>query len=255
MTKPVFASQRRCFWGDCPNESKDLTLMRCSRCKSAIYCSTSCQKKDWSRHKIVCIGKSNLQKDEGTASVMMNLVEKSFLCVNKNEQLMKSIKEAEARLAQISEKLGASEARLNGERIFREAQKCNREMLVPDWSRLDMSNPLAIFPRSIEDGFKKLESLKEEAERLIEEYSKKKPPSLDHLSNGEKEELLFKTINDNIYQIEVVSDRILFLISNGCGLVDGKFSERVKQKVQLINDSNLQLEINVLISMKSGLFS
>jgi hypothetical protein len=30
------------------------TIMKCSRCKTATYCSKDCQKRDWKKHKAVC---------------------------------------------------------------------------------------------------------------------------------------------------------------------------------------------------------
>ena len=88
LTKPVSASQSHCFWVDCPKKDQaDLTLMKCSQCKIAFYCSRSCQKKDWSEHKIVCVEKSNLQKDGDTLSVVMKLFEKSLLLQRKLNQI------------------------------------------------------------------------------------------------------------------------------------------------------------------------
>lgn len=159
-------------------------------------------------------------------------------------------------MALISRNLGSSDARLEGEKIFKEAQNCFSEMIDPDWSKVDFSNPKTFAAKmTIEEGFKKLEGLKEKVEKLIEEYSCKKPLSIEGLTENEKEELLVKTIEDNRFQIDLVSDKIIFLILNECGLVDGKFSERVNQKVKLIKDFNLRLEINMMTSTKSELFS
>ncbi|NGX32079.1 MAG: hypothetical protein K1060chlam4_00117 [Candidatus Anoxychlamydiales bacterium] len=256
LTNPVSSSQKHCFWAECPNEDQaSLTLMKCSKCKTALYCSTSCQRKDWSQHKIVCVEKNNLQKDEDILSVVMKQAKKALLFQEKHKLLMESIEKSKSRLALISQELGSPDARLEGEKIFKDAQNCLSEMIDPDWSKVEFSNPKTFAAKmTIEEGFEKLESLKEKAENFIKEYSCKKPPSIEGLTENEKEELLFKTIDDNISQIDVVSDRILFLISNGCGLVEGNFSERVKQKVELIKDFNLKFEINMKISMKSGLF-
>ncbi|PIL27060.1 hypothetical protein GSI_10199 [Ganoderma sinense ZZ0214-1] len=35
-------------------EAGDLTLLRCSRCKTTLYCSEACQKADWKAHKLQC---------------------------------------------------------------------------------------------------------------------------------------------------------------------------------------------------------
>ena len=37
-------------------------LQKCGACKCASYCSTTCQKKDWRSHKMIC-GKSNMIDD------------------------------------------------------------------------------------------------------------------------------------------------------------------------------------------------
>ncbi|XP_074855208.1 tudor domain-containing protein 1 isoform X2 [Carettochelys insculpta] len=44
--------------------------LRCSQCKQTYYCSTDCQKKDWSTHGIVCKAiKPNLKKSEDNANL------------------------------------------------------------------------------------------------------------------------------------------------------------------------------------------
>jgi MYND finger len=37
-------------------ESSSLPLKTCSGCRSALYCSTECQRSDWSEHKKACLG-------------------------------------------------------------------------------------------------------------------------------------------------------------------------------------------------------
>ncbi|KAL4071640.1 hypothetical protein V8B97DRAFT_415480 [Scleroderma yunnanense] len=38
----------------CGKEFSIQNLMRCARCKSALYCSNACQKSDWHSHKSTC---------------------------------------------------------------------------------------------------------------------------------------------------------------------------------------------------------
>ncbi|KIJ61728.1 hypothetical protein HYDPIDRAFT_96116 [Hydnomerulius pinastri MD-312] len=38
----------------CANEGEWKSLMRCSRCKSVVYCSNECQTSDWPYHKTNC---------------------------------------------------------------------------------------------------------------------------------------------------------------------------------------------------------
>lgn len=40
----------------CPNTTGDdgKALLRCTRCRCAMYCSKECQKADWKAHKILC---------------------------------------------------------------------------------------------------------------------------------------------------------------------------------------------------------
>ena len=257
MATPISKFQRHCFWKDCPNkDNEDLILKKCSRCKTAFYCGRDCQVKDWSRHKVVCIKKRDQQQEGNPLSVIMQLANKSILHYEKYDQIMKSIENAKTNLALISKRLGSSEARLEGEKIFKDAQEFLNKMLDPDCSKIDILDPRTFSgPISIEEGFRQLESFKDKAENLVKEYSMKKLPSLDNLSDAEKEELLFKTIDENIAQIETVSDRIVFLISNGCGIIDGKFSERIKQKIELITNSSVRFEIETEILIKSGAFS
>lgn len=42
--------------GTCENPTckKEALVLRCSRCKEAIYCGKECQKADWQNHKIMC---------------------------------------------------------------------------------------------------------------------------------------------------------------------------------------------------------
>jgi len=53
------ADQRACplasFRGICQHCARVKLVQRCARCKTALYCSASCQKADWSNgHKSVC---------------------------------------------------------------------------------------------------------------------------------------------------------------------------------------------------------
>ena len=36
------------------HESGDVKLLKCARCKTALYCSAACQKGDWKTHKLQC---------------------------------------------------------------------------------------------------------------------------------------------------------------------------------------------------------
>ncbi len=51
----------RCNYSKCSSNNNNgqeeaaTNLLGCSRCKSVKYCSTTCQKKDWSRHKCKCV--------------------------------------------------------------------------------------------------------------------------------------------------------------------------------------------------------
>ena len=73
-----------CFF--CKIESKDLmkdgkSLNACGRCKLALYCSISCQKSDYSGHKIMClefIRKPNTEADKIKRFLEENYQVKSF---------------------------------------------------------------------------------------------------------------------------------------------------------------------------------
>ena len=73
-----------CFF--CKIESKDLmkegkSLNACGRCKLALYCSISCQKSDYSGHKIMClefIRKPNTEADKIKKFLEENYQVKSF---------------------------------------------------------------------------------------------------------------------------------------------------------------------------------
>ncbi|KAL8291710.1 hypothetical protein RQP46_001968 [Phenoliferia psychrophenolica] len=41
--------------GGCPSPVDTVNLKRCSRCKKQTYCTESCQKRDWKRHKLECV--------------------------------------------------------------------------------------------------------------------------------------------------------------------------------------------------------
>ena len=41
-------------------------LKACTRCKKAKYCGVSCQKKDWPKHKLVCVS----LKDDGSTTTI-----------------------------------------------------------------------------------------------------------------------------------------------------------------------------------------
>lgn len=54
---PLSVQQKKhvCERQECNNETN---LKRCGSCKSVVYCSKTCQQKDWKSHKMICaIGK------------------------------------------------------------------------------------------------------------------------------------------------------------------------------------------------------
>ena len=63
--------KRVCFV--CKKETKDL----CKRCKSTYYCSKSCQKSDWIKHKTECFDRqsieSKLQEYNNTANQLFEI--------------------------------------------------------------------------------------------------------------------------------------------------------------------------------------
>ena len=46
-------SKRRC--GVCDmSQAEDRTLLRCARCRTSLYCGTTCKRVHWPVHKKVC---------------------------------------------------------------------------------------------------------------------------------------------------------------------------------------------------------
>ena len=39
-------------------------ILKCTKCKSAKYCSTKCQQAHWSSHEVLCNSISNLEKEQ-----------------------------------------------------------------------------------------------------------------------------------------------------------------------------------------------
>jgi len=44
-----------CFACHAGADGVDMPLMKCARCRDAMYCSRKCQRDDWKRHKVVCV--------------------------------------------------------------------------------------------------------------------------------------------------------------------------------------------------------
>ncbi|CAA7269774.1 unnamed protein product [Cyclocybe aegerita] len=59
-------------------------LRKCSKCKSAFYCSRECQKKDWARHRANCT----------PASAQRDYVSRLFLKIQKDEGLIANLRTA-----------------------------------------------------------------------------------------------------------------------------------------------------------------
>ena len=53
-------------------------LLRCSRCKTTVYCSKEHQKLDWKRHKLFCLTRSS-ETNLATASSTENTISKQAL--------------------------------------------------------------------------------------------------------------------------------------------------------------------------------
>lgn len=54
MQKPATEGLARCACCEVAIP-EDARVMRCSRCKQTIYCGSTCQAKDWPKHKKVCV--------------------------------------------------------------------------------------------------------------------------------------------------------------------------------------------------------
>ena len=53
-TEEVLITVTCCLPG-CKVKSSDQTLKLCARCRTVMYCSSTCQRADWKRHKSVCM--------------------------------------------------------------------------------------------------------------------------------------------------------------------------------------------------------
>ena len=67
--KKILQQSRTCL---CCNEPTKADL-NCNRCKSALYCSVDCQRKDWPRHKPKCDAMVQLERNVIKQNDMSNL--------------------------------------------------------------------------------------------------------------------------------------------------------------------------------------
>ncbi|KAK7050048.1 hypothetical protein VNI00_005480 [Paramarasmius palmivorus] len=51
-----------CDYKECSNDDKDVKYRCCSSCRRVIYCSYTCAKKNWPRHKAACLEASKIVK-------------------------------------------------------------------------------------------------------------------------------------------------------------------------------------------------
>lgn len=74
----------------CHKQLENGTAMKCSRCKSVVYCGAECQKKDWKSHKIVCFDSIALYKEENNKIryLFSTYKQKSFKHVSKTRELI-----------------------------------------------------------------------------------------------------------------------------------------------------------------------
>ena len=57
------------------------SLMQCSRCRMAYYCSKECQKDDWKSHKPFCrpVGKADVRASNASENTLLSFAKKHFV--------------------------------------------------------------------------------------------------------------------------------------------------------------------------------
>lgn len=63
------------------SEEFQMTLKRCSRCQSAFYCSTACQRADWKTHKKTCLPATDEHQKQLDASeqAVLNFAQRNYV--------------------------------------------------------------------------------------------------------------------------------------------------------------------------------
>jgi len=76
-------SSKRAVCVNCLKENQ--SMQKCSRCKTASYCSVTCQRADWPVHKNVCIN-SNLFGSRSENLEVQNVPLQMMKAVNYSQQ-------------------------------------------------------------------------------------------------------------------------------------------------------------------------
>ncbi len=78
-------SSKMCRYCSKPEDSEDFegTLMKCSRCKNAYYCSKECQKKDWKMHKKFCMlaDKQDKKNKQARANAAFTFLDENYTSI------------------------------------------------------------------------------------------------------------------------------------------------------------------------------